>query len=75
MERSTMPDLAEVATQTRAWACYDCGKCTATCPISRIGGEYSPRKHVLAANARQRDEVAQDAMSGENLIREYDLEL
>lgn len=45
-----MPELAEAAKKTRAWACYDCGKCTATCPISRAGGDYSPRRHVLAAN-------------------------
>lgn len=45
-----MQQLATVAKQTRAWACYDCGKCTATCPISRAGSRYSPRRHVLAAN-------------------------
>ena len=45
-----MPELAEAAKQTKAWACYDCGKCTATCPIARVGGDYSPRKHVLATN-------------------------
>ncbi len=56
-----MPELALAATQTRAWACYDCGKCTATCPIARIGGDYSPRRHVLAANSRQKDEVVGDA--------------
>lgn len=33
----------------RAWACYDCGKCTGTCPIARVGGAYSPRRSVLAA--------------------------
>jgi Fe-S oxidoreductase len=52
-----MPELAEVAMKTRAWACYDCGKCTATCPISRIGGDYSPRRHVLATNLGQRREI------------------
>jgi len=45
-----MAGPADLAKQTRAWACYDCGKCTATCPISRAGGDYSPRRHVLAAN-------------------------
>jgi Fe-S oxidoreductase len=45
-----MNRLAELRKQTNAWACYDCGKCTATCPISRAGAEYSPRRHVLAAN-------------------------
>jgi Fe-S oxidoreductase len=43
-------ELAAMARQTNAWACYDCGKCTATCPITRSGAAYSPRRHVLATN-------------------------
>lgn len=50
-ERNAVAIMTETAKETRAWACYDCGKCTATCPIARAGGEYSPRRHVLAANA------------------------
>ena len=50
-----MPELMEAAKKTRAWACYDCGKCTATCPISRIGGDYSPRRHVLETNLGQKE--------------------
>lgn len=46
-----MPTMTETARETRTWACYDCGKCTATCPIARAGGEYSPRCHVVAANS------------------------
>jgi Fe-S oxidoreductase len=42
--------MFELAKETNAWACYDCGKCTATCPIARAGASYSPRRHVLAAN-------------------------
>jgi Fe-S oxidoreductase len=52
-----MPELADAAKNTKAWACYDCGKCTATCPISRVGGDYSPRKHVLATNLGYRREI------------------
>ncbi|HUU94806.1 MAG TPA: (Fe-S)-binding protein [Phycisphaerae bacterium] len=52
-----MPELADVAKTTRAWACYDCGKCTATCPIARVGGDHSPRRHVLATNLRDRREI------------------
>ncbi len=52
-----MQELFGASKQTRAWACYDCGKCTATCPISRAGGEYSPRRHVLATNLGHRDEI------------------
>ncbi len=52
-----MPELAEAAKSTRAWACYDCGKCTASCPIARVGGAYSPRRHVLATNLGQQGEL------------------
>ena len=52
-----MPELLQTAKSTKAWACYDCGKCTATCPISRSGGDYSPRRHVLATNLGQRQEL------------------
>ncbi len=55
-----MPELAEAKQRTGAWACYDCGKCTATCPITRSGGDYSPRRHVLAANLGQRDVVLEN---------------
>ncbi len=46
-----MSELAEAVKNAKAWACYDCGKCTATCPITRAGGLCTPRRHVLAANA------------------------
>jgi Fe-S oxidoreductase len=57
VELMVMPELADAANKTRAWACYDCGKCTATCPIARVGGDYSPRRHVLATNLRQKEEL------------------
>jgi heterodisulfide reductase subunit D len=52
-----MQEIATAIQQTRAWACYDCGKCTATCPVTRAGGECTPRKHILAANLRQPQEI------------------
>ena len=52
-----MPELVEAAKRTNAWACYDCGKCTATCPLARVGGDYSPRRHVLATNLGQRQAI------------------
>jgi heterodisulfide reductase subunit D len=41
--------LLEAVRSARAWACYDCGKCTAACPVARGGGTLSPRRHVLTA--------------------------
>jgi len=46
-----------VIKETRAWACYDCGKCTASCPITRAGGNCTPRRHILAANLGHAAEV------------------
>jgi len=50
MDKATTPNLADVAKRAKAWACYDCGKCSATCPITLAGGAYSPRRQVLATN-------------------------
>ena len=55
-----MVELAQAVKRTNAWACYDCGKCTATCPISRAGGSYSPRRHVLASNLGHRQEIVKN---------------
>ena len=55
-----MHDLLTAARQSRAWACYDCGKCTATCPIARAGGSLSPRRHVLKTNASEQKEILQN---------------
>ena len=52
--------MQQLAKDTNAWACYDCGKCTSTCPIARAGADYSPRRHVLAANLGLDGEVDAD---------------
>jgi heterodisulfide reductase subunit D len=49
--------METLAARTNAWACYDCGKCTATCPIARSGSSYSPRRQVLATNLGQEGEL------------------
>jgi Fe-S oxidoreductase len=55
-----MSELLEIAKKTQAWACYDCGKCTATCPIPRAGAKYSPRRQVLGTNLDHRAEIVAD---------------
>ena len=52
--------MQDLVRETNAWACYDCGKCTATCPVARVGGTLSPRRHVLAANLGAEDGVTRD---------------
>ena len=55
-----MVELAQVVKRTNAWACYDCGKCTAACPISRAGSRHSARRHVLATNLGQPQEIVRN---------------
>ena len=56
-----MSELQEIALQTNARACYDCGKCTSSCPISRAGADYSPRRHVLSTNLGRNGDGVLDA--------------
>ncbi len=53
--------LSAIAARTRAWACYDCGKCTATCPVTRIGGSLSPRRTVLSTHLPHADPAVHSA--------------
>ncbi len=55
-----MLDLAAAADRAGAWACYDCGKCTGTCPLARAGAPYSPRRHVLAAGQDQPEALLEE---------------
>lgn len=52
-----MTDLSEISKKTHAWACYDCGKCTAICPLPRAGSDYSPRRQVLGTNLMHQAEL------------------
>ena len=40
------PEVEAILKDTRAFLCLDCGKCTGSCPIARIGISYSPRLHI-----------------------------
>ncbi len=55
-----MVELKDITRRARTWACYDCGKCTATCPLARVGGGLSPRRSVLAANLGDRSALLVD---------------
>ncbi|MFC1870237.1 (Fe-S)-binding protein [Chloroflexota bacterium] len=44
-----MSEISKIITDTRAYSCLDCGKCTVACPISRYDPEYSPRAVVQGA--------------------------
>ncbi len=53
-----MAELSEAMRSARAWACYDCGKCTATCPVARAGGVTSPRRQLAAAGRGETCKIA-----------------
>jgi heterodisulfide reductase subunit D len=60
----TNPSLSDLVQLTGAWACHDCGACTAVCPIARAGDDYSPRRNVLGARGDWWDDVvAGDTLS------------
>ena len=41
-----MNNLQNILQTSRAYNCFNCGKCTANCPLSIVGSSYSPRKTV-----------------------------
>jgi len=52
--------LQKSLTATNALRCLECGKCTATCPISRLNGTYSPRRLVSRVITGDPSNVAVD---------------
>ena len=50
----------EILRQTRAIACLDCGKCTGSCPVTRIDVTYSPRGTIERVLARRPEELIHD---------------
>jgi len=61
---SDMDRLTQIGKETRAWACYDCGKCTANCPIARAGAPFSPRRQVLSTNLDHREAIESNGSLG-----------
>ncbi|MEA3374803.1 MAG: (Fe-S)-binding protein [Chloroflexota bacterium] len=39
-------DFEQILHRTRAFFCLDCGKCTGSCPVSRVDVAYSPRRTI-----------------------------
>ena len=44
-----MTEIKQIITDTGAYSCLDCGKCTVVCPISQYNPDFSPRKVVYNA--------------------------
>ena len=46
--------------RTRAFLCLDCGKCTASCPVTRIDPTYSPRSTIERVLTGKPEELIHD---------------
>ena len=42
-------EISKVAGAEKTMLCYQCGTCTADCPISRFSDSYRPRKFIHMA--------------------------
>lgn len=49
--------LIDAVKKTNAFACYECGKCTGVCPVSRFNRQYSPRRLLTNAVREEFDEL------------------
>ncbi|HIE39039.1 MAG TPA: (Fe-S)-binding protein [Anaerolineales bacterium] len=47
----------EILRQTRSLLCLDCGKCTGTCPVTRVDPTYSPRATIERVLAGRPEEL------------------
>lgn len=52
-----MADIREIITQTRAYFCLDCGKCTGVCPVSRVNHNFSPRNILMRAVQKDHESI------------------
>jgi len=52
--------LYDAIKKTNALACYECGKCTGVCPVSRFNNQYSPRSLLTKAVRQEFDELFAD---------------
>ncbi len=53
-------DFDQILHRTRALLCLDCGKCTGSCPVSRVDPTYSPRRTIERFLVGQPEDVISD---------------
>ncbi len=56
-----MTEIEQIITDTGAYACLDCGKCTVVCPISQYNPDFSPRKIVYTALYREEADIVSNS--------------
>jgi len=54
------PEIEAILKNTNAFLCLDCGKCTGSCPIARVGISYSPRLHIARTVYGYENETMED---------------
>jgi Fe-S oxidoreductase len=55
-----MVDINRLNQGTGILSCLECGKCTAVCPVARVGGAFSPRKMMSLVVVGDYDGLAAD---------------
>ena len=50
----------QILHQTRAFLCLDCGKCTGSCPVTRVDIAYSPRRTIERCLKGQPEDLIHD---------------
>lgn len=56
-----MVDIAKLNKDTGVLSCLECGKCTAVCPVTRLGQEFSPRSMLSLVVTGAHDDLVADA--------------
>jgi heterodisulfide reductase subunit D len=54
---SKVPGLEQIMKGTNAYLCVECGKCTASCPVSRRDEDFSPRATVEESLEKRGTEI------------------
>jgi Fe-S oxidoreductase len=55
-----MVNIATLHKDTGVLACLECGKCTSVCPVSKIGGSFSPRSMLSQVVVGDYDSLTSD---------------
>ncbi|MDZ7261163.1 MAG: (Fe-S)-binding protein [candidate division KSB1 bacterium] len=55
-----MDAISDIIKRTKAYYCLDCGKCTGSCPVSRVNRTYSPRALLMKTIQNDHNGVLKD---------------
>ncbi len=52
--------MAEAIRKSKAFLCYECGKCSGICPVARFDASFSPRSLLIRATRGATDKLIHD---------------